>query len=86
VTPPWTVELYEHDEGGCPVRDFLEALDKPRRAKVVAIIAPRLIGGAEAPTPVDGAGPVGLPGGLRVRDVQVRRLGEDIVIEGYREA
>jgi diaminohydroxyphosphoribosylaminopyrimidine deaminase/5-amino-6-(5-phosphoribosylamino)uracil reductase len=54
--------------------------------KVVAIIAPRLIGGAEAPTPVDGAGPVGVPGGLRVRDAQVRRLGEDVVIEGYREA
>jgi diaminohydroxyphosphoribosylaminopyrimidine deaminase/5-amino-6-(5-phosphoribosylamino)uracil reductase len=54
--------------------------------KIVAVIAPRLIGGAGAPTPVDGAGPVGLPGGLRVRDAQVRRLGEDVVIEGYREA
>lgn len=53
--------------------------------KVVAVIAPRLIGGAQAPTPMDGAGPVGLPGGLRVRDAQVRRLGEDIVIEGYIE-
>ena len=39
MTPPWTVELYENDEGGCPVREFLEALDKPGRAKVVAIIA-----------------------------------------------
>ena len=39
MTPLWTVEFYEDDEGGCPVREFLEALDKPRRAKVVAMIA-----------------------------------------------
>ena len=39
MTPPWTVEFYESEDGGCPVQDFLEGLDRPRRAKVVAIIA-----------------------------------------------
>ena len=39
MTPPWSVELFEDDEDGCPVQDFLNDLDKPRRAKVVAVIA-----------------------------------------------
>jgi phage-related protein len=39
VTPPWSVEFFEDDEDRCPVRDFLDDLDKPRRAKVVALIA-----------------------------------------------
>ena len=36
VTPPWSVEFYQDDEDGCPVRDFLDGLDTPRRAKVLA--------------------------------------------------
>jgi hypothetical protein len=39
VKAPWSVEFFEDDEGGCPVQDFLDGLDKPRRAKVVAVIA-----------------------------------------------
>lgn len=39
MTPPWSVEFFEDDDDGCPVQDFLDDLDKPRRAKVVAIIA-----------------------------------------------
>jgi hypothetical protein len=38
VTPRWAVELYESDEEGCPVQEFLDALDKPRRAKLLAAI------------------------------------------------
>lgn len=34
----WAVEFYEEADG-CPVREFLDSLDLPRRAKVVAIIA-----------------------------------------------
>lgn len=32
------MEFFE-DEDGCPVREFLDGLDKPRRAKVVAVVA-----------------------------------------------
>ncbi len=39
MTPPWKIEFYENDDDGCPVQDFLDGLDKPRRAKVVALIA-----------------------------------------------
>ena len=34
----WKVEFYEDDQDGCPVRDFLDDLGVPRRAKVLAII------------------------------------------------
>jgi phage-related protein len=39
VNGQWSVEFFEDDEGGSPVQDFLDDLDKSRRAKVVAIIA-----------------------------------------------
>ena len=51
--------------------------------KVIACIAPRLIGGAQAPTPVEGAGLAQLARAVRLRAVQVRHLGEDFAIEGY---
>ncbi len=35
---PWIVEFYESRAEGCPVREFLLALDKPQRAKLVALI------------------------------------------------
>jgi diaminohydroxyphosphoribosylaminopyrimidine deaminase/5-amino-6-(5-phosphoribosylamino)uracil reductase len=54
--------------------------------KVIALVAPRLLGGADAPTPVDGMGLVDGRGSLRLRDLQLQRLGDDIVIEGYLEA
>jgi phage-related protein len=38
VTKPWVVEFYEGEAEGCPVREFLLALDKPQRAKLVALI------------------------------------------------
>ncbi len=35
---PSQIEFYEREEGGCPVQDFLNALDKPPRAKVLALV------------------------------------------------
>jgi phage-related protein len=37
-TPPWQIEFYEREGESCPVRDFLNALDKSPRAKVLALI------------------------------------------------
>ncbi len=39
MTPLWSVEFFEDEDDGCPVQDFLDDLDKPRRAKVVAVVA-----------------------------------------------
>ncbi len=38
LTAPWQVEFYERDDGGCPVEDFLNGVDKAPRAKVLALI------------------------------------------------
>jgi phage-related protein len=37
-TAPWQVEFYERDDDGRPVEDFLNGLDKPPRAKALALI------------------------------------------------
>lgn len=51
--------------------------------KVVFFIAPKIIGGKEAPGPVGGCGADRLAGAVTLRDVRVSRLGEDILVEGY---
>ena len=51
--------------------------------KVHAYIAPRLIGGVEAPTAVAGAGVQRLADATRLRTVAVTTLGDDILITGY---
>lgn len=51
--------------------------------KVIAIVGPGLIGGADAPTAVDGPGPLDSSGLLRLAGVSVRQMGDDVVIAGY---
>ena len=51
--------------------------------KVCAFIAPVIVGGAEAPSPVAGEGVELIGDALRLRDVEVLRLGEDIAVVGY---
>ena len=51
--------------------------------KVHAIIAPMIIGAADAPTPVAGVGAQRMADALRLREVTVDRLGEDILVTGY---
>ncbi len=51
--------------------------------KVMYFIAPRIIGGRDAPTPVEGKGIAGLRDALQVWDATFTRCGGDILIEGY---
>ena len=51
--------------------------------KVQAIIAPIIIGGREAPSAVAGRGAHRMADALRLRDVTVERLGEDVLVTGY---
>ncbi|MFC2022813.1 bifunctional diaminohydroxyphosphoribosylaminopyrimidine deaminase/5-amino-6-(5-phosphoribosylamino)uracil reductase RibD [Chloroflexota bacterium] len=51
--------------------------------KVVAFIAPVIIGGAEARTAVEGRGVDNLLESFRLRRVQVDRLGDDLMVSGY---
>ncbi|MFH1710396.1 MAG: bifunctional diaminohydroxyphosphoribosylaminopyrimidine deaminase/5-amino-6-(5-phosphoribosylamino)uracil reductase RibD [bacterium] len=51
--------------------------------KVLFFIAPKIIGGKTAPTPVAGAGFKKLSQAIDLKSAKVRMLGRDILIEGY---
>lgn len=51
--------------------------------KITLIAAPLIIGGREAPTAIGGAGVDTLAEAMKLIDVKVTRLGEDIEITGY---
>ena len=51
--------------------------------KVVAFVAPVIIGGSEAISPVGGIGIARMEEALRLQDTEVRRFGGDVAIIGY---
>ena len=51
--------------------------------KVTAFVAPTVIGGAAAPSPVGGEGSGDMSQVMRLSRVKVERLGEDILVIGY---
>jgi diaminohydroxyphosphoribosylaminopyrimidine deaminase/5-amino-6-(5-phosphoribosylamino)uracil reductase len=51
--------------------------------KVQAYVAPKVIGGREAPGPVGGEGIEHLADALPMRDIDITRLGDDMLISGY---
>ena len=54
--------------------------------KVVAFVAPVIIGGKDAISPVGGKGIAAMEDAMRLRDVEVRRFGEDVAVIGYTNA
>ncbi len=51
--------------------------------KVYAFVAPKVVGGAAAPTPVGGAGIATMDAALPLRLAKVQRLGDDVLIVAY---
>jgi diaminohydroxyphosphoribosylaminopyrimidine deaminase/5-amino-6-(5-phosphoribosylamino)uracil reductase len=51
--------------------------------KLFAFLAPVIIGGRHAPTSVAGTGFAELSKALRLQDVEVERLGDDLLVSGY---
>ncbi len=51
--------------------------------KVVLILAPRLIGGRDAVGSLGGVSPRRLSESLAIRNLKIRRLGPDVMLEGY---
>ncbi len=68
-------------EGGSSMHG--SAFDQRLVDKVIAFIAPRIIGGVEAPAAVGGRGVDALAEAHALRDVEVRSCGPDIVVSGY---
>jgi len=51
--------------------------------KMLFFIAPKIIGGEEALTPVEGEGIERIRDAIKLKDVSVKRFGEDVLVEGY---
>lgn len=51
--------------------------------KALFFVAPKIFGGKDAPTPVEGTGVEKVEDAVGLRDISVNRFGDDIVIEGY---
>lgn len=52
-------------------------------SKVYAYIAGKLIGGREAPSPVSGEGAPRMSEAVQLKEMEIRQLGEDILVTGY---
>lgn len=68
-------------EGGGTLHGAL--LDAGLADKVVAFVAPKLVGGANAPGPVGGVGVEEMGSALELTEVSVTQVGRDLLIEGY---
>jgi diaminohydroxyphosphoribosylaminopyrimidine deaminase/5-amino-6-(5-phosphoribosylamino)uracil reductase len=68
-------------EGGSSLN--AHALEDGIVDKVMFFIAPKIIGGRESFPAVGGKSFKGLEEAYRVKDIKIKRIGEDILIEGY---
>ena len=51
--------------------------------KIISFIAPKIIGGSMAPSPVGGAGLASMEDAIRVKNWNYRKIDTDILVEGY---
>jgi len=51
--------------------------------KVIGFVAPKILGGTAAPAPVGGTGIPDLDDAIKVSDWKYRKIGDDLMIEGY---
>jgi diaminohydroxyphosphoribosylaminopyrimidine deaminase / 5-amino-6-(5-phosphoribosylamino)uracil reductase len=68
-------------EGGSKIN--YAALEEGIVDKVNAFIAPKIIGGDNAKTPVGGVGKTFMKEAIALKDIDIQRFGNDIMIEGY---
>jgi diaminohydroxyphosphoribosylaminopyrimidine deaminase/5-amino-6-(5-phosphoribosylamino)uracil reductase len=68
-------------EGGSSLNSY--CLESGIVDKVMFFMAPKIIGGKESFTAVGGKSFRTLSNALRIKDMKIKRLGEDILIEGY---
>jgi diaminohydroxyphosphoribosylaminopyrimidine deaminase/5-amino-6-(5-phosphoribosylamino)uracil reductase len=67
-------------EGGSSVLG--SAFDRHLIDHVAAFIAPKLIGGSATPSPIGGIGQAVMTDALQLQQVEIQRIGNDVLIEG----
>lgn len=67
-------------EGGGVINDAM--LREGLVNEVMAFIAPKIIGGKDAKTPVEGDGFARMPEAVKLRDLTFDKIGEDVVVTG----
>ncbi|PLZ15407.1 bifunctional diaminohydroxyphosphoribosylaminopyrimidine deaminase/5-amino-6-(5-phosphoribosylamino)uracil reductase RibD [Fischerella thermalis] len=88
---PEKVMAYLYDRGFCSVlwecggTLAANAIAQGAVQKILAFIAPKIIGGSNAPTPVGDLGLTTMTEALSLERVEVRVVGADCLIEGYLE-
>jgi len=58
-------------------------IEQQQAHKVMAFIAPVIVGGREAPTPVEGVGIERITDATHLKDVDIKRVGADVLVTGY---
>lgn len=66
--------------GGTVIADFLE---KGFVDEVIVFVSPKIIGGRDALTSVEGRGAARVTGAVKLKDIKIRRFNEDIMVRGY---
>lgn len=67
-------------EGGGTINDAM--LREGLVNEVMAFVAPKIIGGKDAKTPVEGDGFARMPEAVKLRDLTIDKIGEDVVVTG----
>jgi diaminohydroxyphosphoribosylaminopyrimidine deaminase / 5-amino-6-(5-phosphoribosylamino)uracil reductase len=67
-------------EGGSTIT--FSALQAGLVDKVVSFVAPKILGGEKAPTPVGGAGFAAMEEAIMLKDMEVKRIGDDLMLTG----
>lgn len=68
-------------EGGSSLN--YSALESDIVDEVITFIAPKIIGGKEAKTPIGGSGVAYIKDAFRINDIRIETFGTDIMIRGY---
>lgn len=68
-------------EGGSTVN--YSALNEGIVDKVISFVSPKIIGGKEAKTPVGGSGKDLINDAFKLKNIEIERFNEDIMIKGY---
>ncbi len=71
-------------EGGSQL--FGTLLDARQIDEIHVFIAPKIFGGEKAPSPIGGAGISDITAAVRLQEMQVKSLGDDIYLHGFTES